>query len=92
MIWKTLRVAEQTLADLQRYRDALQVQVGANRKKYARFGPSFRVSLDQAIAYLIEQKDKHTARSRGFTVPGERPKDSAVDEHRRREAEADEGR
>lgn len=76
MIWRTIRVGKECLRSLQRYRDNLQVQVNANRVKYKRFGPSFRVSLGEAIEYLIEQKDAHTKRGRGFVVPGERPKDA----------------
>jgi hypothetical protein len=78
MIYKSMRVAATTLESLQKYRDRLQVQVTADKIRYARFGPTFRVSLGDCIDYLIEQKDKHTARSRGFDAGG-RKKDTAVD-------------
>lgn len=75
MIWKTLRVAASTLTALNKYRDALQVQVNANHAKYQRFAPTFRVSLGGAIDYLIAQKDAHTKRGAGTFNPGGRDKD-----------------
>ena len=78
MNYKSMRVEGHTLIGLQRYRDALQVQVNANRTKYARFAPSFRVSLGDAIDYLIEQKNAHTRRGKGFDAGG-RAKDTFCD-------------
>jgi hypothetical protein len=78
MIYKSMRVEQSTLTALQVYRDRLQVQVTANKTKYARFGPKFRVSLGDCIDYLISQKDAHTARGRGFDAGG-RAKDTFCD-------------
>ena len=78
MNWKSLRVEADTLSALTRYRDALQVQVNGNHKKYARFAPHFRVSLGDAIQYLLDQKDAHTKRSKGFDAGG-RAKDKQED-------------
>ncbi len=81
MIYKSMRVEACTLEALQKYRDALQVHVTANKVKYARFGPTFRVSLGDAIQYLIDQKSAHTERGKAFRAGG-RAKDEYVDAER----------
>jgi hypothetical protein len=79
MNYKSLRVSADTLSALTRYRDALQVSVNANRSRYRRFAPSYRVSLGDAIDYAIEQTLAHRKRGSVAFNAGGRAKDAYLD-------------
>jgi hypothetical protein len=78
MIYATLRVQRKTLAALNAYRDRLQVQVNSDHIRFNHFGPSFRVSLGDAIDYLLGQQALHAARSRKSFKAGGRAKDECI--------------
>lgn len=64
MIYASLRVSRRCLHAIQQYRDRLQVAVNANPERFARFGPSMRVSIDDAVTYLLDQQRSHAVRSK----------------------------
>jgi hypothetical protein len=82
MIYASLRLQVSTLAALRRYRNALQCQIDGNHLRFARFGPSFKVSLDGALEYLIDQQASHRARAAASRIKGERAKDAYCDQER----------
>lgn len=62
MIYASLRVSRGCLHAIQKYRDRLQVTVNANPERYQRFGPSMRVSIDDAVMFLLDQQRGHSIR------------------------------
>jgi len=79
--YTTIRLMDSTHASLRAYRDNLQVAVNRDRERFARFGPTFRVSLDDALEYLLLQQAAHSRRGKANAIQGERPKDAYVNEH-----------
>jgi hypothetical protein len=63
MIYRSIRITKAGLHRIQQYRDRLQVQVSQNPERFPRFSPSFRVSIDDALVYLLDQQRGHSART-----------------------------
>jgi hypothetical protein len=82
MTTQSVRFSLATMDRLRGYRDNLQVTFNRDPKRFSSFGFDGKLTLDDALSYLLVQQKSHGMRSRKSFDAGGRDKDNHVAEQR----------
>ena len=74
----SVRFQTETMDKLRAYRDNLQVAFNRDPKRFHDWPESFRLSLDDALKYLLFQQQSHGKRAKKGFDAGGRDKDKAL--------------